>query len=279
MRCRPLALTALLTAAVLAGCAKKNAANEPKFRVAVQAKLTMELGSEKQKIEADAAFEYTWKREGRVRTLLVNSAEVRAVVGAQEMMNAKMSRAGFIDTKGGRTTEIKTADAPAQLKQLLTDSFDTPLCNIELDADGKEVKRTVVAGPGATTLIDSGMIANARMFHPRYAADQDEWQAEVEVSSGNGLATGQVTYKKIPGGKGGQAVKVSGTLTADGVKGAGGMTINEGTYRVAGEQTYDPERKEWVKGNLTMDVAFKMTQGINKGTAKGVMDVTFSLVP
>jgi hypothetical protein len=272
-------LAAILTATVLAGCAKKDNANEPKFRVTVEAKMTMEIGGEKQKIEADAAFEYTWKRDGQVRTLLVNSAEVRATMGAKEMMNAKLSRAGFIDNTVGRKNEVKTADAPAQLKQLLTDSFDTPICKLELDADGKEVKRTVVAGPGAATLIDSGMIANARMFHPRYAANADEWEDTLEVSSNNGVATGKATYTKVPGGKGRQVVKVSGTLTADGVKGVGGVMIDEAKYTVTGEQTYDPERKEWVKGNMTMDVAFKMTQGVNKGTAKGVMEVTFALVP
>ena len=137
----------------------------------------------------------------------------------------------------------------------------------------------MTAGAGAATLIESGMIANARMFHPPYLADNDEWEAPLEVSTGNGLASGKVTYKKVPGGKGGQAVKVSGTLTADGVKGAGGVTINEAKYVVAGEQSYDTERKEWIAGNMTMDVAFKMTQGVNKGSAKGTMEVTFGLVP
>jgi hypothetical protein len=279
MSARLFALAVILTAATVAGCSKKAAPDGPKFRVAVQSKVTMEVGREKQEVEADAAFEYTWTRDGQARTLLVNAAEVRVAMGGKEVMNARMTRDGFTDSTGGRRKETRTADAPESLRKTLNDSFGTPLCKLELDAEGKEVKRTVVAGEGASTLIDSGMIANARMFHPRYPADADEWEDTMEVSTGNGLASGKVTYKKVPGGKGGQAVRVSGTLTADGVKGTGGMTINEGAYKVQGEQTYDTERKEWVKGRLTMDVAFKMTQGGQKGSAKGTMDVTFGLVP
>jgi hypothetical protein len=279
MRPRVLALAALLAAAAPAGCGKKAPPEDPKFRVAIQSKVAMDVGAEKQDIEADAAFEYTWARDGQVRTLLVNAAEVRAAMGGKEMMNAKMTRDGFTDSAGGRKKEIKTAEANEQLKKILTDSFGTPVCKIELDAEGREVKRTVVAGAGAATLIDSGMIANARMFHPSYPADKDEWEDTMEVSTGNGLASGKVAYKKVPGGKGGQAVKVSGTLTADGVKGTGGITINEAAYKVDGEQTYDTERKEWVKGHLTMDIAFKMTHAGRKGTAKGSMDVTFGLLP
>ena len=89
-----------------------------------------------------------------------------------------------------------------------------------------------------------------------------------------------MTYTKIPGGKGGQAVKVAGTLTADNVKGQGGTMIKDGKYKVTGEQTYDTERKEWVAGKLTMDVSFQMTDGTKVvATAKGEMDVTFGLLP
>ena len=54
----------------------------------------------------------------------------------------------------------------------------------------------------------------------------------MQVSSGHGLAAGKVTYTKVPGGKGGQAVKVTGTLTSPGLKGKGGLTLTEGKYTV-----------------------------------------------
>lgn len=266
-----------VSAAVLAGQPAPKDASEARFKVSVQAKLTMTINGQNEKIEANAAFEYTWKRDGQVKTLVVDGAEVRAIVGGTELMNARMSRAGFNDIKDGKT--VKLEDAPDQLKKLLTDSFGTPVCKLELDAIGKEAKRTILAGPGASQMIDSGMIANALLFHPWYPADQNEWQANMEVSSGQGLASGQATYTKIPGGKGGQAVKVSGTLTADGVKGPNGLTVKDGKYVVTGEQTYDPARKEWIAGKMTMDVSFKMFQGNTAiGTAKGPLLLNFEML-
>jgi hypothetical protein len=285
MNHRPLVLAAgcaaALSAVALAGQpAPKGGkdASEAAFKVAVRAKLTMTVGGQEEKIEADAAFQYTWKRDGKVKTLVVDSAEVRAVSGGREMMNAKMSRAGFEDIKGGQTVKIE--DAPDQLKRMLTDAFGSPVCKVELDDAGKELKRTVVAGRGAAPLIENGMVANTLMVHPWYPADKNEWQADLEVSAGQGLASGKATYTKVPGGKGGQAVKVAGTLTADGVKGAGGLTIKDGKYVVSGEQTYDTTRKEWVAGKLNMDVSFKMVMGeTTVGSATGTMAVTFEMLP
>jgi hypothetical protein len=269
---------ACLTAAAAAQPAPKDATAA--FKVATQAKITMTVGDREETIDADAAFEYTWKRDGKVRTLVVDSATVRAAAGGKEMLNAKMSRAGFVGGKGGNKTEVKTEDAPEQLKAMLTDSFGSPICKVELDAAGKEVKRTIVAGPGAKTLIDTGMVANATLFHPWYPVDKDEWQDKMEVSTGNGLASGKVTYTKIPGGKDGQAVKVAGTLAADGVKTDNGFTVKDGKYVVSGRQTYDATRREWIAGSLTLDISFKLTNGTEMlGSAKGTMTVTFEMLP
>ena len=187
-----------------------------------------------------------------------------------------MSRAGFNDIKNGRN--IKLEDANEQLKQLLTDSFGSPVCKVEVDAAGKEVKCTVVAGPGAASLIESGMIANATMFHPWYSTDKNEWQVEMELSTGNGLATGKVTYEKVPHGKGGQAVRVSGTLSADGVKLRSGATIKDSKYVVAGEQVYDANRKEWY-GKWTLDVAYRCRWGQHAQQRQGTMTVNAEMLP
>jgi hypothetical protein len=272
------ALAATLAAAAVA--AAQPAAKDPTFRVEAKAKLTMTAGGQEQKIEADAAYEYVWKRDGKEKILLMEGIEVRAVTGGQEVMNARMNRAGFTNAAGGQKAEVKTETAPAELKRMLTDSFGAPVCKLEVDATGKEVKRTMLAGPGAAQLVDSGMVANATLFHPPYLADKDEWQAEVAVGTGNGVAAGKLTYTKVPGGKGGQAVKVSGTLSADGQKVAGGLAIKGSKYAVAGEQTYDPARKEWVAGRLTMDLAMTLAkEAQDVGSAKGEMVITFAAKP
>lgn len=276
MPTRHFATIACAVVLALTGCQKRPDYKDPTFQVSVRAKLTMNVAGSEQKVEADAAFIYAWKPEGKTRTLYVDSAEVRAALDGRDQMNVKMDRNGMIDRAGDKS--VKAQDGPPQLKKMLTDCFGSPLCKIEVDADGKEVKRTVVAGDGAAPMIDSGMVANCTMFHPFFPTDRDEWVADMEVSAGNGMATGKVTYTKVPGGKGGQKVKVAGTLTADGVKGQGGLVIKNGKYLVAGDQTYDPERKQWVAGDLTMDVTFKATNGATDLTANGKMVVKFEML-
>ncbi|MBA4065511.1 MAG: hypothetical protein C0501_17705 [Isosphaera sp.] len=275
---RLFALAAALAAAAVA--VAQPAAKDPTFRVDIRAKLAMPFGGREEKVDADAAFEYAWRRDGKERTLVVEAVEFRGGSGGKVVMDARMSRAGLTTTADGKTTDVRTADAPPDLRRMLTDSFGAPICKLEVDATGKEVKRTMLAGPGAAVLLDNGMVANATLFHPPYLADKDEWQADAAVSTGSGLAAGKLTYTKAPGGTGGQGVKVSGTLTADGAKLAAGHTMKDGRYKVTGEQTYDLDRKEWVAGKLTMGLAFAVSDGakeVARGT--GTMVVTFGVKP
>lgn len=272
----PSACAIVLSTIATAG---RPAPKEAAFMVTIKSNLLMAVGQEL-KMDADTEFNYLWQRDGKVRTLLVNSAMVKILVGGMEQMNAKLSRVSLIDRSGGKMNEIKAADGPDQLRRMLTDSFGSPLCKIEVDAAGKELKRTIVAGPGAKELIDGGMIANTTLFHPWYAADKDEWEANMEVSAGVSVASGKATYTKVPGGKGGQAVKVAAILTIDGVKGPGGLTIKNGKYVVSGEQTYDAARGEWIAGKLTLDISFKLNDGDKAiGGATGTMAVTFEMLP
>jgi hypothetical protein len=283
---RVLSVPALLVAfaAAVAGqpAPGEKEGKEVKFRIFTDARLTMTVGGKEQKVHADADAHYSWTTEGKTRTLALESLRARAVVEGKEVMDTKMSRAGMFGTAQGKSIDLRFEDAPEARKRQLTDSFGSPLCKIELDESGNETKRTVVAGPGASVVIDTGTVANCTLFHPRYAADADEWRSDAEVSIGHGLAKGTLTYKKSPGGKGGkQTVKVTGTLAADGVKlpGGGGVVVDEGRYAVKGEQTYDPDRREWVAGRLAMDVSFKLTRnGQDLGTAKGTLTATFEVV-
>src|SRR5262249_28419588 len=156
---------------------------------------------------------------------------------------------------------------------VLRDSFDVPLARLTYE-DGKETKRTVLAGPGARGLLEGGMIANALLFHPPFPRDRDEWQADVEIGTGQGAtAKGKLTYKKAPGGKGGQAVKVSGTLTHEGDLPGKVPVRKKVTYTVRGEQVYDRARGEWSSGRLLMDISLRVTAPDGMGsTGKGTMD-------
>jgi hypothetical protein len=250
----------IAAAAATAGQPAPKDAVETAFKVKCLVKMAMKIGGKEANAENETTTEYRWRREAKARTLLVDSVEVRGTQRGKVVAHARMSRGEFADLKGGRT--VKAEDAPELLRKALTETFGTPLCKVELDDAGKEQKRTVTAGPGTAPLNAAGMVSHPSIFHPWYAPDRDEWEAPMEATTGQGgSVTGKATYTKIPGGKGGQAVKVSGTLTAEGTKAAGGLVFKEVKYVVKGEQTFDPKRGEWVAGRLAIDVSFTATDG------------------
>jgi hypothetical protein len=281
MNRRPFRFFGVVALAALAPAAPIRAA-EPEagssFKVALVSRMDMEVQGQKQKLDGDTELRYTWQRNGREKTLRLDRTAVKASMNGQEMMNTSMSRAGVVNVRQTTKDDVPFDKAPPELQKQLQDSFGAPVCKIVVDEEGKEVKRQVVAGPGAKPLVDNGMIANALLFHPPFPAGRDEWQADTELSMGNGgYARGKLTYRKVPGGKGGQAVKVSGTLTNDAFPQPGTpLVIKAARYVVQGEQTYDPAQQEWVAGKLTIDVSFEMTANNQPlGSTKGTMGVTF----
>jgi hypothetical protein len=248
------------------------------FKVLIASKMDLDIQNKKQKIVTETEYVYTWKRNGKERDLTYESLRVKVSDGETEKMNVLMNRDKVATTQNGVAQEVPFDKAPEDVKKKLQDSFGAVLCKVQVDANGKEVKRTVVAGPGAKELVDNGMIANALLFHGPFFPDKDEWQADAEISMGNGgYAKGKLTYKKIPGGKGGPTYKVSGTLSNDSFPVPGApLTIKDARYVVTGEQTFDPAQKEWTAGKLSIEVAMQMI--VNEqaiGSTKGIMAVTF----
>lgn len=248
------------------------------FKMTLASRMDMDAQGQKQKIDGDTELRYTWQRGGRERTLRFDATAAKMSVDGREVMNTTMSRAGVVNVRQVTKEEVPFDKAPPEVQKQLQDSFGAPVCKVQVDEEGKEVKRMVIAGPGARALVDNGMIANALLFHPPFPAGRDEWQADAELSMGNGgYAKGRLTYQKVPGGKGGQAVKVSGTLTNDGFLLPGTpLAFKAARYVVSGEQTYDAAQQDWVAGKLTIDVSFQMTLNNQPaGSAKGTMAVTF----
>jgi hypothetical protein len=246
-----------------------------KFKLGVNSDFTMQAGGQSERLKAYSGFEYQWKIEGSTRTLALFTLEVDMTAGNRQLMKTTMSRAGMFGTQAGRKLDIPFKEAPEELQTLLRDTFETPLCTIEVDANGKELQRTILAKPGAKIAIDSGMIANATFFHPPYFADKDQWESERSVSAGQGLATGIVTLKKVKGGQNGQAVQATGLLQADNVKAEGGGTIKDAKYNLKGTLLYDTHRKEWTSGTVDVDVAFQLISGDQTVDAKGTMKLKF----
>ena len=75
---RRLSVLALLSTVVLATAsatqpAPQSIATDPRFRVSLKATITHTADGEQEKLAIDASFEYTWKREGNLRILLLES--------------------------------------------------------------------------------------------------------------------------------------------------------------------------------------------------------------
>ncbi len=72
-------------------------------------------------------------------------------------------------------------------------------------------------------------------------------------------------------GSGGSiAVKVSGVLKAEGA--VVGNFIKDGTYTVAGEQTYDPQSREWTSARWSVEIRTELAnQGVTVAHAQGKM--------
>jgi len=203
----------------------------------------------------------------------------------KQVMNTFMSRAKITKIEDRKTVEVPFEKAPVKLKSMLQDSFDVPLCKLQVDEDGKVVKRTVVAGPGAKEFINNGMIANAMVFHPPFLREQDEWQADTEISMGKGgYARGPLTYKRAAVVDGEYVLEISGTFTNEGFKRPGTSQTLKSHYIVSGKQIYDTRQQEWVSGKLKINTSFNTSLQMPDedkpiGPSRGSMVVSFQKLP
>ncbi|OWK43993.1 hypothetical protein [Fimbriiglobus ruber] len=262
---------------VPAAAQEKAAANN--FKISLVANIEMKSTTINIAIDATTDFAYSWQQEAKTRTLMVGDMTVVAKTKDVTVMDLKMGRAGMFGTMQGKELNIKFEDAPDELKTLLKDSFDAPLCKNEVDENGVVTSEKIVAGPGSKTLVETGMIANSSFFHPPFFAAKNEWQSVNGVGVGKGVASGKLKYTKIAGAKEGfQTVSVAGTLNADGLKLENGGTVKKGNYKITGTQTYDLKRKEWVDGKVKIDLEFDYELNKVVGAGKGKMTLDFSVV-
>jgi hypothetical protein len=251
------------------------------YKMTIASKLTMDADGKKQKVNADTEIRYTWKAKGRQRTLFYDEIKILLRIDGEEIMNSSMTRQKFLfKGKGKEDTEFSFENAPEHQKKILRDTFAAPLCRLEVDENGKEVKRTMLAGPGAKVFVD-GMIGNTLLFHPPFFQDKDTWESEREVGIGNGgTVKGELFYKKSASDKGKQAVKVSGTLKNDGFRPEGAPATTRSVNKVSGQQTFDLVQRKWVAGELTMDISIEvLADGKLIGSGKGPMQVTLEELP
>jgi len=275
-----------------AGAAKASAsqpvgpAEERQYRVTIHSTCTAEMpDGEKNLIDSDAAFQYTWRFRGREAELLLHQIEDRTRLNGQPMVESSRSRERFHARRGEQVVVDATFDtADEQLREVLRDSFDCPLCKVALDQQGREVARSITAGPGAQMVLDDGIIANARLFHGPFAPGKKRWESPAEISMGQGrFARGTLRYELLgkPAGDvappGRVAVKVSGELT-------GGGDVGEGrrdsvTYRLAGTQVYDKDLGRWRSGRFDVAMSSQIAAGEQKIAATGTTKIQMELLP
>src|SRR5260370_41965570 len=143
------------------------------YKMTIASKLTMDADGKKQKVNADSEIRYTWKQKGNKRTLFLNEIKIELKIDGAEIMNSTMNREKF-RFKGQEKENVgfSCESAPEQMKKMLKDSFGAPICWLEVDKNGREVKRTIFAGPGAKATIEQGMIANTLLCHPQIFHDK-----------------------------------------------------------------------------------------------------------
>jgi hypothetical protein len=251
------------------------------FKLNLVSRMHLDVVGTTREITATTDVRYRWRCKDRERTLSIDSLLITAEEDGREIMNTFMSREKFIDIKLGKTNEIVADNAPDQLKKILQESFGAPLCTLQIDEQGKEIKRTVVAGEGAKNLVDNGMIANALLFHPPFLRNSNDWSAETAMSMGHGgYARGSLNYKKQAGEQSRQTCKVSGTLTNERFKQPETpVTTRNSRYVVTGNETFDPVLKEWISGKLTMEFSNQMEADQKiVGSSRGTIVATFERI-
>lgn len=250
-----------------------------KFRIQILADSTVAGGKEEKKLVAVTTYDYVLERKGAELALRFDSVNMIVRADGNEVLETATSKErSFTKKLGEASVELAYAKAPPALKAMMDDTFTKPLALIQVDKTGKEVKRTITAGPGAKGSIDNGMVINARLFHAPFP-DQDQWTAPAEVSMGSqGSAKGTLTYSKVkPGDLSDMvAVKVAGTLANPEFKPPKSpLTIKNARYEVQGEQVFDRKLRDWQAGKLTMQITLEMYAGAKKaGDSKTALEMT-----
>ncbi len=238
-------------------------------RVETKIKIDMELGE--QNVEANSGFQYRINRTGQVCRLIIDSAQIKATINGNNLMDAQIDKDRFQDPVSGAdfTPEAGAAQANA------LSSFSVPVLEFEVDEQGRETSSKLLVENDADLLVATGDYRHARMFHPPFIDDQDKWTAPMEFSIGEGgFIEGDINYELV-GEEGDLAtVRLRGELTGETSR--RGIDCDNIKYQLEGTQVFDRSIRKWVSGNLDVDLGFDMMQsGESVATASGTMKFEF----
>jgi len=237
----------------------------------------MDLGANGSvEIGALTGFDYTFKGTPQKFAVQLDRMAVKQTTDGVLAMDMEMSLAGFKNVTPQETLDVPYEEGNPQLQGLLDAAFRNPIANLELDADLRETKREVVAGPDAAGLLENGAMENSRMFHAPFPAEGDSWESERAFSMGNGnVAKGKLTYTRGETVDGRTTVSVKGTLDGKGMQGP--LEIKSAVYEISGTQQFDPAVGDYVAGTLDVKISMELAQGGQVlGTGKGTIKATLS---
>ncbi len=267
----------LLIAPLVAVFGQEEVRTRQGFILQIGSSMDMNIEKNEQKLVTDTDLHYAWdKAEPLQRVLTLQQTGVRVMLNGQPTLNAVLNQNGTANVEGGKTRNVKVADAPAEVQSMLADSYGPPLCKLTVDANGLEIKRELINKPGAQGQIDNGMVSNCVLFHAPFYADKTTWERPIEMSMGNGgFAKGTLKYTRpTQYDPAAPELQVSGTATNEKFqpKNNPALTIVGAKYEISGEQAFDPVLQEWTSGTLTLKVSFKLVaQEKEIGTAQGTM--------
>jgi hypothetical protein len=228
------------------------------YRVAIDADMKVTSAKGSVRIRAQSDFDYRLVPKGKAVETAVDRFSLTKAVNGRETDFTEMNRGGIVSREDGKI-ETLTRDKLDSRAVALLDQFESPLAVLTLDAEGAEVSRELKIKSGL--FIENNVFDNTRIFHPRFARAEKAWDAPAVFPLGERqLARGTLHYaKQSEPRKGGLVgVDVSGDLEVTGKMGRAEM--KKGTYKVKGEQTFDPSLGQWVAGRLEVEIDFEAVQ-------------------
>lgn len=229
-----------------------------KYRVRLDSQCHMTMpDNTRRRIDSHVTFVYTWRWQGNEGELLLHSMEERTAVDGQVITASDMSRSRFRAQQGDTVLEETIDTAGPQLKHMLCDSFETPVCKVVREQT-REGEKQVVTKREEGTLLGEGIVATALFFQKPFPKRRNRWEAPGELSMGaGGYARGILAYQLAEAETADAArpshqvaVNVRGTLTGQRDPRAPGLhTV---VYRLDGVQVFDTRLDQWVLGTLTV---------------------------
>ena len=232
------------------------------------------------KVRTETVLRYSWHVRNGQQTLVLNSLAEKRAINGQETSSTLTTREGIRTQEAGRQVQqVSFASASPTLKQVLSETYDVPLVQLQRDAKGKLTNKSI-AKPGAEETIQQGYLAPALLVQAPPPGDDDtaEWKSETQLGFGNiGFAPGALTYKANGRTEADVRVKVSGDLAnKDGkIDPHAGHKLYDVKYGVTGEQTYSTKDKQWQSAKLSIATGYKFTRDDKAtGHAQGTIELT-----